>query len=114
MLKWYERNQTRGIRFMPCRCDVCFCCSQTAAADPLLDPCVSFSLLLLVDFTFDFCYIMVIFPMSHLHDSQSLETQETQGFHRADTKVSCLESTKLCVFTFARAFTPCVFFSSPK
>lgn len=39
-------------------------------------------LLLLLHFSFDFCYIMVIFPMSHFHDGKCLKSGNKTISHK--------------------------------
>lgn len=47
------------------------CCFGAVASFQVVPP-----LLLLFDFSFDFSDIIMIFPMSHLHDGKCLETEK--------------------------------------
>lgn len=49
------------------------CCFGAVAAFQVVP-----TLLLLFDFSFDFSDIIMIFPMSHLHDAKCLETGKKQ------------------------------------
>lgn len=85
------------------RCTACSCDAFVAARDGPqtgssvfchAPPAVPRSLLLL-HFSFDLCYIMVIFPMSHLHDGKCL-VRKICIFNCTNTEM--LSSHYVCMF----------------